>query len=1030
MSANNRSGLPAEFFVAGGTLPASAPSYVSRPADDQLLTAAASSQFCYVLTTRQMGKSSLMVRTARSLKQQGVRTAIIDLTTMGGKTEETWYLDFLTELSDQLSLTQDVEAWWQERATLGAVRRFSNFLRDVALEEISDQIVIFVDEIDFTLGLPFADDFFAAVRATYNARALDARFNRLTFIFLGVAAPADLIKDRTRTPFNIGEGIVLRDFDRTDAAVLPQGLEAAYPGQGQSILDRIFYWTAGHPYLTQTLCREVVDTRRAGPWTEMEVDRVVGDLFLSDQTNREQNLQFVQDRVLKNPQRRELLRLYGKVRGGKAVTNDEQSMLQNQLKLAGLVTTDAGNLRIHNEIYRVVFDAKWIKANTPRDSNRIVAYAAVALTVVVVAVAGFILLRNSYVQQESDRLQLEFTQVGTAAERLDRLAQLFDLQGILTTSNFDDAARRLFFDMNLRQDQLALFSVQDNRIVGVIDGLYTALADANKNGENDELLKAMRDALQKQGTSVDASRLYQEIDYWLKARDFARQNQYNDALAEYGKAIQANADDGNPATHFERAQIMLGLPSPIYPQALSDLDAAMAAAGKVSEAKSSEPELETTATPVSTQLPATISTLEPSQAAGSLTPLPSASKTAVPTISATPAGRPPVPPDAGQRPFRSQFITFVQIASAVRRLIDGSPGLVAFLANSAESDYGNLRVANLVRTVTPTPEATTASEVKPSATHLTETPPPALTPAPDAVAELLRRTNELRQNNKLPPYTLNAALNQVALAHSQDMAIQDQLTDTGADGSTAAQRITNAGYGAGQPSEAICSGPGETAAGAWGRFTADSADLANLLNTVNTDIGIGVAQNQSNTYYTIVFGKPAQVIAVTPQSSSTIFPVLTPPAGSTLAPASVQSTSTANGLTGQVIVTGNTGSIDLPEFQDRISFELAVFDPAAGKTNGAGITAVDMHVIDPAGTTVFQRTDLNTRYFAFGGGEPDCTVWNFGEHGDTWPDGAPVCAGTDYQAFMQVNTTDAAKNGASYSFAFSITGKYPACPGK
>ena len=239
MSATSRS-ASAEFFVAGGTLPASAPSYVSRPADEQLFQAALAGEFCYVLTTRQMGKSSLMVRTANRLKPQGVRTAIIDLTTIGSSAEETWYLDFLTELSDQLDVSQNVEAWWTERSALGAVRRFSNFLRDVLLEEISDQVVIFVDEIDFTLGLPFADDFFAAVRATYNARALDTKFNRLTFIFLGVAAPADLIKDRTRTPFNIGRGIVLRDFDRTDAAVLQQGLEAAYPRQGLAILDRIY----------------------------------------------------------------------------------------------------------------------------------------------------------------------------------------------------------------------------------------------------------------------------------------------------------------------------------------------------------------------------------------------------------------------------------------------------------------------------------------------------------------------------------------------------------------------------------------------------------------------------------------------------------------------------------------------------------------------------------------------------------------------------------------------------------------------
>ena len=88
----------------------------------------------------------------------------------------TWYLDFITELADELDIATDPEDWWQERSALGYVRRFNNFLRDVILTEIREQVVIFIDEIDTTLRLPFSDDFFAAIRATYNARASDPAF--------------------------------------------------------------------------------------------------------------------------------------------------------------------------------------------------------------------------------------------------------------------------------------------------------------------------------------------------------------------------------------------------------------------------------------------------------------------------------------------------------------------------------------------------------------------------------------------------------------------------------------------------------------------------------------------------------------------------------------------------------------------------------------------------------------------------------------------------------------------------------------
>jgi hypothetical protein len=72
-----------DFFKAGGALDPDAPSYVTRQADDELMAAALSGQYCNVLTARQMGKSSLMVRTVRRLRESGARTVVIDLTGVG-----------------------------------------------------------------------------------------------------------------------------------------------------------------------------------------------------------------------------------------------------------------------------------------------------------------------------------------------------------------------------------------------------------------------------------------------------------------------------------------------------------------------------------------------------------------------------------------------------------------------------------------------------------------------------------------------------------------------------------------------------------------------------------------------------------------------------------------------------------------------------------------------------------------------------------------------------------------------------------
>ena len=102
-----------EFFTAGGTLPPNAPSYVKRPTDDELFRHIMAGEFCYVLTPRQMGKSSLMIRTAQRLSEAGARSAIVDLTQIGTvDNEDQWYNGILTQIKRRLKLSVDPVTWW------------------------------------------------------------------------------------------------------------------------------------------------------------------------------------------------------------------------------------------------------------------------------------------------------------------------------------------------------------------------------------------------------------------------------------------------------------------------------------------------------------------------------------------------------------------------------------------------------------------------------------------------------------------------------------------------------------------------------------------------------------------------------------------------------------------------------------------------------------------------------------------------------------------------------------------------------
>lgn len=198
---------------------------------------------------RQMGKSSLLIRTKARAEAMGKRVAYLDFQLFDRSVltdSDRFYRQFCEWLTEELELENRVAEYWD--SPLGNSQRCSRYMSRQLLKVLGNPLVLVMDEVESVFDTEFRSDFFGMLRSWHNNRATTPIWKQLDLVLVTSTEPYQLIENLNQSPFNVGQVIELIDFDGNQVADLNQRhgspLNQAHAQQLMALL-------AGHPYLVR-----------------------------------------------------------------------------------------------------------------------------------------------------------------------------------------------------------------------------------------------------------------------------------------------------------------------------------------------------------------------------------------------------------------------------------------------------------------------------------------------------------------------------------------------------------------------------------------------------------------------------------------------------------------------------------------------------------------------------------------------------------------------------------------------------------
>ena len=238
--------------VPGGTLDIDDPWYLARGSDVTALTVAGQpGQTLTIEGPRQMGKSSLLMRTLKAGLDVGKKVALLDFQLLDDATKadaDLFYRRFAAAVAEQLELPDKVDETWDEG--LSNPQNCTRYVERHILKPLRSPCILAIDETDAVFRTDFAGDFFAMLRSWHGLRAHPTRrdWKKLDIFLSTSTEPQFFIARPYESPFNVGVVIPLRDFTPEEVA----RLNALHPRPlAESDVGRVYGLLSGHPFLTR-----------------------------------------------------------------------------------------------------------------------------------------------------------------------------------------------------------------------------------------------------------------------------------------------------------------------------------------------------------------------------------------------------------------------------------------------------------------------------------------------------------------------------------------------------------------------------------------------------------------------------------------------------------------------------------------------------------------------------------------------------------------------------------------------------------